>query len=184
MLRVFFSPLINDLLTAIRHCESDDGIGAMVLTGSEKAFAAGADIKEMQNRTFAANYRENFLDFWGDVGKSKKPIVAAVNGYALGGGCELAMMCDIIYAGASAKFGQPEITIGTIPGAGGTQRLTRLVGKSKAMEMNLTGVPIGADEALAFGLVSKVNTYLDMLDVQLFICSFCSSNLKQCKVGL
>jgi len=155
-LNALCSPLINDLLTVIRHCDADEGIGAMVLTGSTKAFAAGADIKEMQNRTFSENYRQNFLDFWGDVGKSKKPILAAVNGYALGGGCELAMMCDIIYAGASAKFGQPEITIGTIPGAGGTQRLTRLVGKSKAMEMNLTGVPIGAEEALSFGLVSKV----------------------------
>jgi len=155
-LNALCSPLINDLLTAIKHCDSDDSIGAMVLTGSKKAFAAGADIKEMQNRTFAENYRQNFLDFWGDVGKAKKPIIAAVDGYALGGGCELAMMCDIMYAGANAKFGQPEITIGTIPGAGGTQRLTRLVGKSKAMEMNLTGTPIGAEEALAFGLVAKV----------------------------
>merc|ERR1712018_1113969 len=155
-LNALFTPLMNDLLAAINHFESDSSVGAMVLTGSKKAFAAGADIKEMQNRTFAENYRQNFLEFWGDVGKAKKPIVAAVNGYALGGGCELAMMCDIIYAGASAKFGQPEITIGTIPGAGGTQRLTRLVGKSKAMEMNLTGVPIGAEEALAFGLVAKV----------------------------
>merc|ERR1712038_276170 len=164
-LNALCSPLINDLLTAIRHCESDDGIGAMVLTGSEKAFAAGADIKEMQNRTFAANYRENFLDFWGDVGKSKKPIVAAVNGYALGGGCELAMMCDIIYAGASAKFGQPEILLGTIPGAGGTQRLTRAVGKSLAMEMCLTGdLKINADQALAAGLVSKVCPIDELVD--------------------
>ena len=155
-LNALFTPLMHDLLAAIKHFENDNTVGAMVLTGSEKAFAAGADIKEMQHRTFAANYQENFLNFWGDVAKTKKPIIAAVNGYALGGGCELAMMCDIMYAGETAKFGQPEITIGTIPGAGGTQRLTRIIGKSLAMEMNLTGTPIGAAEALKAGLVSKV----------------------------
>jgi len=155
-LNALFTPLMNDLLEAIKHFENDKTVGAMVLTGSEKAFAAGADIKEMQNRTFAANYQENFLNFWGDVAKTKKPIIAAVNGYALGGGAELAMMCDIIYAGETAKFGQPEITIGTIPGAGGTQRLTRVVGKSLAMQMNLTGTPIDANKALAAGLVAEV----------------------------
>ena len=155
-LNALFTPLMNDLLAAINHFESDSSVGAMVLTGSEKAFAAGADIKEMQNRTFAENYQQNFLNFWGDVAKTRKPIIAAVNGYALGGGCELAMMCDIIYCGTTAKFGQPEITIGTIPGAGGTQRLTRLVGKSLSMQMNLTGVPIGAEKALAAGLVAEV----------------------------
>jgi len=155
-LNALCSPLVTDLITALQHFDADDSVGAIVLTGSEKAFAAGADIKEMQHRKFSENYRQNFLGFWGDVAKTKKPIVAAVNGYALGGGCELAMMCDIIYAGANAKFGQPEITIGTIPGAGGTQRLTRIVGKSKAMEMNLTGSPITAQDALASGLVSKV----------------------------
>ena len=155
-LNALFTPLMNDLLAAIKHFESDNTVGAMVLTGSEKAFAAGADIKEMQNRTFAENYQENFLNFWGDVAKTRKPIIAAVNGYALGGGCELAMMCDIIYAGETAKFGQPEISIGTIPGAGGSQRLTRAVGKSLAMQMNLTGVPIGASKALAAGLVAEV----------------------------
>lgn len=155
-LNALSTPLMNDLLAAIQHFESDKTVGAMVLTGSEKAFAAGADIKEMLNRTFAENYQENFLNFWGDVAKTRKPIIAAVNGYALGGGCELAMMCDIIYAGETAKFGQPEITIGTIPGAGGTQRLTRLVGKSLSMQMNLTGVPIDADKALAAGLVAEI----------------------------
>jgi len=155
-LNALFNPLMNDLLDAMNHLDEDPKIGAIVLTGSQKAFAAGADIKQMQNRKFAENFTSNFLGHWGDINKISKPIVAAVNGYALGGGCELAMMCDIIYAGEKAKFGQPEITIGTIPGAGGTQRLTRIVGKSLAMEMNLTGVPISAEEAKQAGLVSKV----------------------------
>ena len=155
-LNALCSPLMDDLIAALEHFDKDEGVGAIVLTGSDKAFAAGADIKEMQNRTFAENYKVNFLSYWGNVANTKKPVIAAVNGYALGGGCELAMMCDIIYAGDSAKFGQPEITIGTIPGAGGTQRLTRIIGKSKAMEMNLTGVPIDAEEALKSGLVAKV----------------------------
>lgn len=155
-LNALFNPLMDDLLSAVGQFDNDTAIGAIVLTGSEKAFAAGADIKEMQNRGFASNFSDNFLGHWGDLVKTKKPLVAAVNGYALGGGCELAMMCDIIYAGDKAKFGQPEITIGTIPGAGGTQRLPRVVGKSLAMEMNLTGKPIGAQEAKDAGLVSKV----------------------------
>lgn len=148
--------LMDELIKALNEFDNDNSVGAIVLTGSEKAFAAGADIKEMQNRDFASNYRENFLEWWSNVTLVRKPIVAAVNGYALGGGCEVAMMCDIIYAGEKAKFGQPEISIGTIPGAGGTQRLTRAIGKSRAMEMNLTGVPITAQEAASYGLVSKV----------------------------
>ena len=155
-LNALFNPLMDDLLDALQTFDQDDSVGAIVLTGSERAFAAGADIKQMQNRGFAENFKDNFLSHWGNICLIRKPIVAAVNGYALGGGCELAMMCDIIYAGEKAKFGQPEITIGTIPGAGGTQRLPRYVGKSLAMEMNLTGVPISATEAQKAGLVSKI----------------------------
>jgi len=148
--------LMDELIRALNDMDNDPKIGAIVVTGSEKAFAAGADIKEMQNRDFQSNYKENFLEWWSNITLVRKPIIAAVNGYALGGGCEVAMMCDIIYAGDKAKFGQPEITIGTIPGAGGTQRLTRAIGKSRAMEMNLTGVPITAQEASEYGLVSRV----------------------------
>lgn len=148
--------LIKQLTSVIEKAENDEQIGALVLTGSHKAFAAGADIKEMQNKQFATNFQSNFLSTWDKVAQCSKPIIAAVNGYALGGGCELAMMCDIIYAGDNAKFGQPEITIGTIPGAGGTQRLTKAIGKSRAMEMCLSGQPIDAQQAAAWGIVSRV----------------------------
>lgn len=148
--------LMTELSQALQQFDKDDKIAAIVLTGSEKAFAAGADIKEMQNNTYAQCIRGNFLSDWTNVARIQKPVIAAVNGYALGGGCELAMMCDIIYAGDKAKFGQPEIAIGTIPGAGGTQRLTRVAGKSKAMEICLTGNMIDAAEAEKIGLVSKV----------------------------
>jgi len=148
--------LMDELIKALNEMDNDPTIGAVVVTGSEKSFAAGADIKEMVDRDFASNYSENFLEWWSNITLVRKPVIAAVNGYAFGGGCEIAMMCDIIYAGEKAKFGQPEITIGTIPGAGGTQRLTKAIGKSRAMEMNLTGIPISAAEAASYGLVSKV----------------------------
>lgn len=148
--------LMNEVSQALDQFDSDDNVGAIVITGSEKAFAAGADIKEMQNNTYAKCITGNFLNNWTSVAKAQKPVIAAVNGYALGGGCEFAMMCDIIYAGDKAKFGQPEIALGTIPGAGGSQRTTRVMGKSKAMEMCLTGNMINAEEAERSGLVSKV----------------------------
>ncbi|XP_003964107.3 enoyl-CoA hydratase, mitochondrial [Takifugu rubripes] len=148
--------LMREVGQALDNFEADGGVGAIVITGSERAFAAGADIKEMQNQTFQRCFAGNFLAHWNRVSTMKKPVIAAVNGFALGGGCELAMMCDIIFAGEKAQFGQPEILLGTIPGAGGTQRLTRAVGKSLAMKMVLTGDRINAQEAKQSGLVSDV----------------------------
>jgi len=148
--------LIADLNAAVMAVNEDNDVGAIVLTGSKKAFAAGADIKMMEPLSFADTYKTGLFNDLEQVTKGKKPIIAAVNGFALGGGCELAMMCDIIYAGDKAKFGQPEITLGVLPGAGGTQRLTRSVGKSKAMEMCLTGNFIDANEAKQIGLAAQV----------------------------
>jgi enoyl-CoA hydratase len=156
-LNALCATLIKELGRALDDMEADDAIGAIVLTGSEKAFAAGADIKLMAGKSFMDVYLQNFItEGWERVTTCRKPVIAAVAGYALGGGCELAMMCDFIIAADTAKFGQPEITIGTIPGAGGTQRLTRFVGKSKAMEMCLTGRLMDAEEAERAGLVSRV----------------------------
>ncbi|KAG1670724.1 Enoyl-CoA hydratase, mitochondrial [Nymphon striatum] len=155
---------MTELCQALKDCDADSKIGAIVLTGNEKAFAAGADIKEMENLNFNDVYSTGFLGWWQNVAETKKPVIAAVNGYALGGGCELAMMCDIIYAGEKAKFGQPEINIGTIPGAGGTQRLTKAIGKSRAMEMCLTGLPINAQEASQWGLVSRIFPASELVD--------------------
>jgi enoyl-CoA hydratase len=139
--------LIEELTTALDGFEGDEGIGAIVITGSEKAFAAGADIKEMQSKTYMQAYKEDFISRWDRVGRCRKPVIAAVAGFALGGGCELAMMCDIIIAADTAKFGQPEIKLGVMPGSGGTQRLIRQVGKAKAMELCLTGRMMDAAEA-------------------------------------
>jgi|TARA_B110000263_G_scaffold241312_1_gene245420 enoyl-CoA hydratase len=164
-LNALCAALVSELGTALDNFEANDDIGCIVLAGSERAFAAGADIKEMEKKTFISAYMEDFITGdWEKVSNCRKPVVAAVAGFALGGGCELAMMCDFIIAADNAKFGQPEITLGTIPGAGGTQRLTRLVGKSKAMEMVLTGRMIGAEEAERSGLVSRVVPLADLID--------------------
>ncbi|MBC8338181.1 MAG: enoyl-CoA hydratase [Rhodospirillales bacterium] len=149
--------LMEEMSSVLDGFEADPTIGCIVITGSEKAFAAGADIKEMQSKSYMDAYQEDFITRnWERVTTVRKPVIAAVAGYALGGGCELAMMCDFIIAADNAKFGQPEITLGVLPGAGGSQRLTRFVGKSKAMEMCLTGRMMDADEAERSGLVSRV----------------------------
>jgi enoyl-CoA hydratase len=157
--------LVTELGQAVDAFEADPGIGCLVLTGSEKAFAAGADIKEMASQDYMDVYLGDFITRkWQRVAQCRKPVIAAVAGYALGGGCELAMMCDFILAADTAKFGQPEITIGTIPGSGGTQRLTRFVGKSKAMEMCLTGRMMDAEEAERAGLVSRIVPAAELID--------------------
>jgi len=151
------SALMAEVGQALNKFDADSAIGCIVLTGSDKAFAAGADIKEMQEKTFIDVYLEDFITSgWEALASVRKPVIAAVAGYALGGGCEIAMMCDFIIAADTAKFGQPEINLGVLPGAGGTQRLTRFVGKSKAMEMILTGRMMGAEEAERSGLVSRI----------------------------
>jgi enoyl-CoA hydratase len=159
------SPALMDELTdALRTFGADENIHAMVLTGNEKAFAAGADIRAMKDWGYMDVYKADFITAsWEELTRARKPIIAAVAGYALGGGCELAMMCDFILAADTAKFGQPEITIGTIPGSGGTQRLTRFVGKSKAMEMCLTGRMMDAQEAERAGLVSRIVPAAELL---------------------
>src|SRR3982075_4226329 len=157
--------VFGEIAAAIEDLEADDKIGCILLTGSEKAFAAGADIKEMQPKTFIDMFSSDFTAIGGDrVARCRKPTIAAVSGYALGGGCELAMMCDIIICSDTAKFGQPEITLGTIPGIGGTQRLTRGIGKSKAMDLCLTGRMMDAAEAERSGLVSRVVPADKLLD--------------------
>jgi enoyl-CoA hydratase len=148
--------LMEEVISALTAFNADDTIGAIVLTGSEKAFAAGADIKEMQALGFMDVYLADRFSEWDALARMRKPLVAAVSGFALGGGCELAMMCDFIIASDTAKFGQPEIKIGTVPGLGGTQRLTRAIGKAKAMELCLTGRLMDAQEAERAGLVARI----------------------------
>ena len=155
--------LIGELNAVLDGYEADDGIGAIVLTGSEKAFAAGADIKEMQSKSYIEAYKGDFIASWERITRCRKPVIAAVAGFALGGGCELAMSCDFIIAADTAKFGQPEIKLGIMPGAGGSQRLARAVGKAKAMELCLTGRNMDAAEAERAGLVARVVPAADLL---------------------
>jgi enoyl-CoA hydratase len=155
-LNALSAQLILDLNAALDRFEQDFEIGALILTGSARAFAAGADIAEMQPKTSVGVYLENFIADWERLAKVRKPVIAAVAGFALGGGCELALMCDIILAADTAKFGQPEIKLGIMPGAGGTQRLARTIGKAKTMELCLTGRLMDAAEAERCGLVAKV----------------------------
>ncbi|MDH3914192.1 MAG: enoyl-CoA hydratase [Rhodospirillales bacterium] len=164
-LNALCAALIDELARALDAFEADDGIGCILLTGSDKAFAAGADIKEMQDKTFMQVYLEDFITKgWERLAETRKPVIAAVAGYALGGGCEIAMMCDMIIAADTAMFGQPEITLGTIPGSGGTQRLTRSVGKAKAMDLCLTGRMMDAEEAERAGLVARVVPAAKLMD--------------------
>ena len=177
--------LIAELNEVSRAADADPSVGAIVVTGSEKAFAAGADIKEMETQTYISTYTANMFSQWADLTRIQTPTIAAVNGYALGGGCELAMMCDIMLAGDKARFGQPEITLGTIPGCGGTQRLIRAVGKSKAMEMCLTGNMMDAEEAHSRGLVARVFPADELVDEALAmaakIASFSRPVTQMCK---
>jgi enoyl-CoA hydratase len=156
--------LIAELAAALDDLERDETIGAIVVTGNEKAFAAGADVKEMVSKTYPETYCEDFITSgWERIAQCRKPVIAAVAGFALGGGCEIAMMCDIVIAADTARFGQPEINLGTIPGAGGTQRLTRFVGKAKAMDLCLTGRMMDAAEAERAGLVSRIVPAAELL---------------------
>jgi enoyl-CoA hydratase len=148
--------MMNEVVAALGAFDDNPRIGSIVITGSEKAFAAGADIKEMSEQSYIDMYTQDFFAGWDGMVRTRKPIIAAVAGYALGGGCELAMMCDFIIAAETAKFGQPEITLGVMPGMGGSQRLTRFIGKAKAMDMCLTGRNMDAAEAERCGLVSRV----------------------------
>jgi enoyl-CoA hydratase len=156
--------LIGEMTQAVQAFEADAGVACMIVTGSEKAFAAGADIKEMADKSYMDAFMGNFATNWDALARARKPTVAAVAGFALGGGCELAMMCDVVIAADTAKFGQPEIKLGVIPGIGGTQRLTRAVGKAKAMDLCLTGRMMDAAEAERSGLVARVVPAANLVD--------------------
>lgn len=169
---------MDELVAAVSAMDADPEVGAVVLTGSGKAFAAGADIKEMQSKGYMEMYAADWFRGWEDFTRLRIPVVAAVSGFALGGGCELAMMCDFIIAGDNAKFGQPEINLGVLPGMGGSQRLTRAVGKSKAMDMILTGRFMDAEEAERAGLVSRVVPAADVVDEALQAAAVIASKSK------
>ena len=158
------SQVMTEVTTAAAELDNDPGIGAIIVTGNEKAFAAGADIKEMADLSFADVYSADFFELWSKFAATRTPTIAAVAGYALGGGCELAMMCDILIAADSAKFGQPEIKLGVLPGMGGSQRLTRAIGKAKAMDLCLTGRMMDAEEAERSGLVARVVPHDELMD--------------------
>src|SRR5262249_22034949 len=164
-LNALCAELVRELGQALDSFEADREVGCIVLTGSDKAFAAGADIKEMKEKSYQDVFLQDFITVgWEKVSQVRKPIIAAVAGYALGGGCEMAMMCDFIIAADNARFGQPEIALGTIPGAGGTQRLPRFIGKSKAMDLVLTGRMMDAAEAERCGLVSRIVPLAQLMD--------------------
>jgi enoyl-CoA hydratase len=169
---------MDEVVAAVSEMDADPGLGAVVLTGSAKAFAAGADIKEMQSKDYMDMYAADWFRRWEDFARLRIPVIAAVSGFALGGGCELAMTCDFIIAGDNAKFGQPEVNLGVIPGMGGSQRLTRAVGKSKAMDMILTGRFMDAQEAERAGLVSRVVPAPDVVDEALQAAAVIASKSK------
>ncbi|RFA12392.1 enoyl-CoA hydratase [Subtercola boreus] len=167
--------LMRDVVAAAEEFDADRGIGAIVLTGSDRAFAAGADIKEMATLSYQEVYLDGLFSGWAAFTEVRTPIIAAVAGYALGGGCELAMMCDILIAADTATFGQPEINLGVIPGMGGTQRLTRAIGKAKAMDLILTGRTMGAEEAERSGLVARIVPAAELLDTALEVATTIAS---------
>jgi enoyl-CoA hydratase len=170
--------IMHEVVDAVTAMDADPGVGALVITGSGDAFAAGADIKEMATQDFMDMYIADWFGGWEDFTKLRIPVVAAVSGYALGGGCELAMMCDVVIAGDNAKFGQPEINLGVLPGMGGSQRLTRAIGKAKSMDLILTGRLIGAEEAERTGLVSRVVPAADTLTEALQVAELIASKSK------
>lgn len=169
---------MEELVRAVGAMDGDPGTGAVVITGSEKAFAAGADIKEMADKSYMEMYALDWFRQWEELTRLRIPLVAAVSGYALGGGCELAMMCDVIIAGDNAKFGQPEINLGVIPGMGGSQRLVRAVGKAKAMDMILTGRTMDAGEAERAGLVSRIVPASDVVEEAIKVAGIIASKSK------
>ena len=181
-LNALSSDMEKEVVEAVEGLDTDPGVGCIVITGSEKAFAAGADIKEMKDKTYPGIYLERFFHDWKRLTAARTPIIAAVSGFALGGGCELAMMCDMIIAGDNAKFGQPEITLGVIPGMGGSQRLTRAVGKAKAMDLCLTGRQMDAEEAERSGLVARVVPAADLLDETMKVANTIASMSKTAAV--